>query len=221
MNRARGAALPGPVVQLYPPGMTAEDFSLTALQVRAAQAGDREAMEELFSRYLPRVARIVGARMGCDWRELALADDLVQETFLDAYTALQAGKILDEAGFCAWLSRCIQTNLQDQLRRGRAEKRGRGKVARFADLAESWLSESMLVDGGATPSQHAGAGETEERLERALLDLHPRYREVICLRAYCGMTYAEIAERMGLSGDNAANVLFLRARKGLQRLLDA
>ena len=57
--------------------MTAEDFSLTTAQVRVAQDGDRAALEDLFRRYLPRVARIVAARMGRGWRELGLDVDLV------------------------------------------------------------------------------------------------------------------------------------------------
>ncbi len=43
------------------------------------------------------------------------------------------------------------------------------------------------------------------------------YREVICLRAYCGMSYREIAKAMGLPSENTANVLFLRARAELRK----
>ena len=43
--------------------MSDDDLSLTAAQVRAAQGGDREAVEQLFARYLPRVTRIVAARI--------------------------------------------------------------------------------------------------------------------------------------------------------------
>ena len=199
--------------------MATEDFNLTTVQVRAAQDGDRAAMDELFRRYLPRVARIVAARIGRGWRELDLDDDIVQETFLDAFAALSSGKIKDEGAFCSWLARCVQNNVQDQLRHGRADKRGGGTVDRFADLSRSWLAESMLEGDGATPSQFATAHETEMRLEQALLSIDPRYREIICLRAYCRMPYGEIAESMGLPSENTANVLFLRARAELQKRL--
>ena len=199
--------------------MTAEDFSLTSAQVRAAQDGDREALEELFRRYLPRVTRIVAARMGRGWRELGLDDDIVQETFLDAFAALSSGKIQDEAAFCAWLARCAENNIRDQVRHGRSDKRGGGAVHRFADLGESCLGESMLGGDDPTPSQHATANETEAALEQALLGLDPRYREVICLRAYCGMSYREIAETMGIPSENTANALFFRARAELRERL--
>ena len=45
------------------------------------------------------------------------------------------------------------------------------------------------------------------------------YREVISLRAYCGMSYREIAESMGLPSENTANVVFLRARSELRSRL--
>jgi RNA polymerase sigma factor (sigma-70 family) len=205
--------------RLYSVRVSADDFSLTRIQVRAAQEGDEAAMEELFRRYLPRVTRIVAARLGRGWRELALEDDVVQETFLDAFTALRDSRIADEAAFCSWIARCVENNIQDQLRRGQAERRGGGKVDRFADFAESYLSESMLDGGHATPSQYATARETEARLERSLYRIDPRYREVICLRVYCGMQFADIATAMGLRNENTANVMFLRAREELQRRL--
>ena len=52
-----------------------------------------------------------------------------------------------------------------------------------------------------------------------LLAIDARYREIICLRAYCRMPYREIAESMGLPSENTANVLFLRARAELQKRL--
>ena len=90
---------------------------------------------------------------------------------------------------------------------------------RFADLGESCLGESMLGGDDPTPSQHATANETEAALEQALLGLDPRYREVICLRAYCGMSYREIAKAMGIPSENTANALFFRARAELRERL--
>jgi RNA polymerase sigma factor (sigma-70 family) len=207
-------------LRLYSVGVSTDDLSLTRIQARAAQEGDEAAMEALFRRYLPRVARIVATRLGRSWRELGLEDDVVQETLLDAFTALRENRIADEAAFSNWIARCVENNIQDQLRHGRTQRRGGGKVDRFADLAESYLSDSMLDGGHATPSQHASTRETEARLEQALLKLDPRYREVISLRVYCGMPHGDIAEAMGLRSENTANVLFLRAREELRKRLE-
>ncbi len=65
------------------------------------------------------------------------------------------------------------------------------------------------------------ANETEEQLEAALRGLGSRYREVISLRVYCGMSYREIAAAMELPSENTANVLFIRARTELRDKLGA
>ncbi len=193
------------------------DFSLTRDQVEAAQAGDNAALNDLFRRYLPRVTRLVAARLGEQWGELAGEEDLVQESFIDALKALRAGKVATNGDFCNWMATCVQNNIRDEVRRAHAGKRDRNKVRRQADMSQTFLTETILGADEATPSQLALARETEERLEAALSGLSPVYREVISLRAYCGMSYRQVAETMGLPSENTANVLFLRARAELRK----
>jgi len=193
------------------------DFSLTRDQVEAAQAGDEAALDDLFRRYLPRVTRLVAARLGKQWAELAGEEDLVQESFVDALKALREGKVTTDGDFCNWMATCVQNNIRDEFRRAHAGRRDRKKVRRQADMSQTFLTETILGAEEATPSQFALARETEERLEAALSGLSPVYREVISLRAYCGMSYRQIAETMGLPSENTANVLFLRARAELRK----
>ena len=80
----------------------------------------------------------------------------------------------------------------------------------------SYLTHSIL-DAADSSSHVARARVTEARLEAGLRALRPVYREVICLRAYCGMSYREIAKAMGLPSEKTASVLFLRARAELRR----
>ena len=109
--------------------------------------------------------------------------------------------------------------MRNHLRNDAAQKRGGGKVKRFTDFAES-LAESIFADGDCLPPSHqARVREDEARIEAALLQLSQRYREVINLRVYCEMSYQEIADTMGLTTANTANVLFLRARHQLGKLL--
>ena len=61
--------------------------------------------------------------------------------------------------------------------------------------------------------------EGEARVEAALLQLSPRYREVIALRVHAQMSYSDIADAMELPSDDTANALFLRARQKLGRLI--
>ncbi len=203
------------------PRVTDDPFSLTAAQVHAAQLGDAKATSALFRRYMPRVRRIVAARLGREWHEVATSEDVVQESFIDALVALRGRKLTNEAAFCAWMAKCVQNNISDEARRARAEKRGGERVGPPSDQSESFLTESILGDDLHTPSQLAMANETEEQLEAALRGLGSRYREVISLRVYCGMSYREIAAAMELPSENTANVLFIRARTELRDKLGA
>jgi len=196
-----------------------DDLSLTQQQLRSAQGGNAEALERLFARYLPRVRAMIGARIGHTARQMLDADDLVQETLRDALLGLQGIDAASEGLFAHWLARSIENNVRDALRRGRAQKRGGDRVRRFADL-EQTLSDSLFPDQQAAVSQVLRGQELEDRIEQKLLDLGARYREVIVLRAYGGLTFREVAEAMGLPSENTANVLFLRARTRLAELLD-
>ena len=198
-----------------------DDLSLTTQQVRAAQDGDGLALNELLRRYLPRVRRIVASRMGKPRSEFVDHDDVVQETFTDVITSIQTFEPRSEGAFCNWLASCVVNNIRDLARRGNAIKRGRGEVQNFADLGETYLTDSLFEGREPTPSAVARKSETEEALERAMLSLSDRYREAINLRVYCQMSYREMAEVMGLPSENTANVLFLRAREKLSKLLSS
>lgn len=205
---------------LATPTRVPEDLSLTQQQLRAAQGGDAEALDRLFARYLPRVRAMVGAHVGRTVRQMLDVDDLVQETLRDALLGLQQVDAASEGLFAHWLASSIENNVRDALRRHRAQKRGGDRVRRFADLDQT-LSDSLFPDQQAAVSQVLRGRELEERIEQKLLDLGTRYREVISLRAYGGLSFREIATAMGLPSENTANVLFLRARARLAELLDS
>jgi RNA polymerase sigma factor (sigma-70 family) len=195
-----------------------EELDQTQQQLRAAQGGDAQALDSLFARYLPRVRAMVAARIGRTLHQLTEIDDVVQETLRDALLGLQRIDASSEGLFAHWLARCVENNLRDALRRGRAHKRGGGRLQRFADLEQS-LSASLFPDRQLPLTQVLRGQELEERIERSLLQLGARYREVIVLRVRGGLDYREIATAMALPSENSANVLFLRARKRLADLL--
>jgi RNA polymerase sigma-70 factor (subfamily 1) len=196
-----------------------DPLAQTAEQVRAAKEGSPSALDELFTRYLPEVRAIVAARMGKRLRELADQEDLVQESMRAAIAGLERFEHRSEGSFRHWLAVCVENAVRQEARRLNARKRGAGRVQRLADLEQTRLAESLFQAVGPSVSQQARAHETEERIEQALLELAPRYREVIVLRVHGELSYLEIAEAMQLPSDDTANTLFLRARQKLRRLL--
>lgn len=195
-----------------------DELALTQRQLRAAQTGDRPALEALFARYLPRVRAMAAARIGRTLRQMTDIDDLVQETMRDALLGLERIDTGSNGLFAHWLARCVENNVRDALRHNGAARRGRGTARRFADLDQT-LSESLFPGRELAASELAREREMEERIERTLLRMGARYRDVLVLRARGGLDYREIAAVMDLPSENTANVLFLRARKRLAELL--
>ena len=80
--------------------------SSDAVLVRAAQKGSSQAFTVLVERYHAPVLRYLTRQLG----SAELAEDLVQETFLDAYRSLRQ---LDERrAFAAWLYQIARNNLR-------------------------------------------------------------------------------------------------------------
>jgi RNA polymerase sigma-70 factor, ECF subfamily len=131
------------------------------------------------------------------------ADDAVQNTFLRACTALRSGTRPENEG--AWLftiahNVCLSRRLAE-ARRLRVESQ-----RDFEDV-----------------KNHVAAREPEEReelsgLDCALASMPVHLRQVILLREWQGLSYAEIAEALELSLANVEARIF-RARRHLAQAL--
>ena len=195
------------------------ELERTGVLVQAAQRGDRDALNALFTRYAPIVRRIVALRLGRHVEDLADVDDVIQESLLNVFKGLEGFELESEGSFRAWLARCVQNKVNEHHRSAKALKRGGGSVRRFADLGQTSLSESILPGHETTPSQLARAHELDERIERAMLELSDRHREAIVLRKLCEMSYAEVAAALGLAQEATARAIVSRALARLKELL--
>ena len=97
----------------------------------------------------------------------------------------------------------VRRSALDLLRsRDRREKRGQAHV----DLhAESWFDPK--IEGN----------ERANRLEEAVVQLPSEQREVVVLKVWGGLTFAQIAEQLDLSANTAAS----RYRYALTKLREA
>ena len=136
-----------------------------------------------------------------------------------AIAGLQRFEYRSEGAFRHWLATCVENAIRKAVRFQGAARGGRRQVQRVADLASTRLAESLFPDGGPGVSAAARGREDEERVEAAMLQLSPRYREVIALRVHGELSHREVAAAMGLPSENTANALFLRARQKLSRIL--
>lgn len=166
--------------------------------VRAYRGGDERGATELVNRHLPAVGRFLSSA-GADAGDL---DDLVQETFIRAFRALDGWR--GEAAFRTWLMSIASNLLKDQFRRWR----GRIVVP---------IEEGDLI-AQDDPSGTLDAVETERKLTEGLVTLPRLQREVFLLRAQQGMEYQEIARVLDTTA-GAARVHYHNAVKRLKELV--
>jgi RNA polymerase sigma-70 factor (ECF subfamily) len=158
------------------------------------------------------------ARLHLDERLRGKLDpsDLVQQTLLEAYQALDRFEGRDAAQTAAWLRQILARNLANAGRDfGRAKRDVAREQSLDAALAESsarlgaWLAAEQ-----SSPSERAAHGEEAVRLARALAALPEAQREVVVLRHCEGQPLADIARRLGRSPAAVAGLL----HRGLERL---
>jgi RNA polymerase sigma-70 factor (ECF subfamily) len=196
-------------------------YEETLVLVGAAQKGDRNALESLFERYLPRVRRTAALRTGWRLNQFVEFDDIAQDTLIKVFQGLDRFEQKFEGSFRNWLANCVQCEIADQARRAVAKKRGGGKVRRFGDCASETLVSSIFAGDEKSPSEVVQVRELGEQLESVLLDMPKHSREVIILRYLCELTYEEIAAEMGLGQEATARKACSRALQKLKEKMAA
>jgi len=202
---------------------SAMDFDGTLSLLRAAQAGDAEARNELFRRHAP--LAVETARLAFQWDRKRFEDyeDAAQDGLLAALEGIetfQPQRELDTPGsFQNWLRTCVRNAVVSGYRHHKAKKRGGSKVVlRLADLKRVDGSTLLLQGKELSPSQIARAGELSEQLEAELRKLPPREIEVVLCRHLDGMTHLEISRSLGIS-EEACRAAYFKAIKKLRAVL--
>jgi RNA polymerase sigma-70 factor (ECF subfamily) len=163
--------------------------------VALAMSGDDGAYGELVRRRQKRVRDMLRRLCG----NHALADDLAQTTFVQAWRGIRA--LRDPGAFGGWLKRVAVNVWLAEARR----------VPAPIDDDE----DAFRAVADPTPSPERSAGGID--LERALARLRPAERLCVVLAHGEGMTHAEIAEATGLPlGTVKSHVL--RGRDRLRRI---
>lgn len=174
--------------------------------IRAAQAGDRTAFEELLRAYDQSVLRLAMNLL----RSPEDARDVYQETFLRAYRNL--GGFRFDSSFHTWLYR-IATNLcLDQLRK-RKVRREAPSVLTTTDGTLDRASAVPEERAEADPQRSLYSGQLRKRIKDTLAQLTPRERMVFELRHYEGLRLKRIGEVLGTSEEAAKNCLFRATQK--------
>ncbi len=189
------------------------DLTRSYYLVRRAKAGERECLNELFTRYYDRVRKIVRVRLGKQLRRLTESDDILQETFASAIKAFDRFELRDEASLIHWLAKIAERTICDRADYFAAKKR----TADVQALDETGVEEPP--DDRPGPMTLAGNRDQQAQLERALERLPEKYREIIILRDFAGFSWAEVAVQHGRPNENAARMMYATAIAALDRAL--
>jgi RNA polymerase sigma-70 factor (ECF subfamily) len=175
---------------------------------------------ELYRPYLGLLARLeIGRRL----RGKADVADVVQDAFLEAARQFAKFRGSSEPELTAWLRRILAGCLATLARRylGTQGRDVRLEQALADDLDGSCRTlDGALVARGSSPSHRASRREQAVLLADALERLPDDYREVIVLRGLEGLTFPEVAERMGRTAVSVER-LWSRALPRLKHALEA
>jgi RNA polymerase sigma-70 factor (ECF subfamily) len=171
-------------------------------------AGDVEAFRPLVQRY-QRLAFSVAFRM---LGSRADAEDVSQQAFVDAFNALDRfrGEGREHA-FSTWLLRIAVNRSKDVLK---SKKRTEESLDRDVQGGQALFSYDPQ-----SPEANVSNSERRQHLEAALLQVPPKYREVLILKDVEELAYEEIREILRLP-ITTLKIRVVRARAMLRQLLD-
>jgi RNA polymerase sigma-70 factor (ECF subfamily) len=186
-----------------------------------ARAGEPLALGKLLERYRGYLALLARLQIGRRLRGKADPADLVQETFLAAHQNWGRFRGTTESELLAWLRRILAAKTADLMRSYLGSRRRDVRLER--ELAAELDRSSQVLDGGLlarqdSPSQQAARREQGVLLTDALGLLPEDYREVLILRHLEGLSFPEVAQRMGRTLD-AVKKVWTRALDRLRHSL--
>jgi RNA polymerase sigma-70 factor (ECF subfamily) len=188
-------------------GTLSSDASAEFRLVERAQRGDRAAFGQLYQRHVDDVFAYVQLRV----RNVAVAEDLTQDIFMNVFRALP--RFRWQGSFAPWLLRCAHNRVANHWR---AQGRRPDQVALpTEDDTERSMPE---LAGEADPIDAIDWRLSAEQIGGAMAALTELQQQVISLRFGAGLSLAETAEIMQRS-QNAVKNLQHNALAALRRRL--
>lgn len=174
--------------------------------VAAAKAGDFKAFEALVKRHQKRIYAVALGML----KSAEEAEEVTQDTFLSAFQALE--NFREDSAFFTWIYRVATNHCLMRLRKKKPE--ARGDLTELEDLAGR--SE---VQWARAPDKAVAQQEFSSAMDAALNRLDDDARAVLVLRAFDGLSMAEIGDLLALSVPAVKSRLH-RARSAVKASMD-
>jgi RNA polymerase sigma-70 factor (ECF subfamily) len=191
----------------------------SALVNRAVQ-GDGDALAQLLEQCGPLLRQHLRGKIPPRWQSVLSEDDVMQETYAEAFLEIGNFRPVSDEGFCVWLGRIAKNNLIDAIRGLESEKRG-GKVGRVAEVLMDDSAVALydqLCASGTTPSQHAARSEACSLIKKAIGELPDAYARVVELYDVQELSANEVASAMQCT-TGAVFMRRARAHRSLRQIL--
>ncbi len=168
--------------------------------------GDKNQFKFLIEKYQNQVFRICMGYVHCTDD----ANDLTQETFIQAYQKLH--QFQSKAAFSTWLYRIAVNICLNHLRK----KKG-NIIDRIEGALDALTSKTqMLMPEGQNPEEILISSEHTEFIDKAIEKLSDKQKTAFVLSKYEELSQKEISEIMQIS-EGAVESLLQRAKANLQK----
>jgi RNA polymerase sigma-70 factor (ECF subfamily) len=175
------------------------------------RAGDAQALDILFARYLPVLNRWAAGRLPAWARDLSDTRDLVQDALMGSLKHLDGFEVRGPGALAAYVRAAI-------LNRVRMEMRRAGRRPPHEEIDQRRI-DPLRLDAGLSPLDVVLGREHAEQYERALAQLPPEQQEAIVARLEGGCDYDELAALLGKPTPGAARLVARRAVLKLAALM--
>ncbi len=183
----------------------------------AARSGSGTAFDRLVEAVRPYLQLLAEGELPADVRAKVGASDLVQETLALAHRGFDHFRGRTDAEFRAWLGQILAHQATNAVNKYRStDKRRLDREVPLEAAVAAAGPDGGLCAPGETPSREMLRREEWELMDRAFARLGPDDQMVIQRRHRDGLSFAEIAVRMG-RGEEAVRRLWARALRRWQR----
>tara|TARA_B100000959_G_C14769003_1_gene536665 strand:- start:167 stop:769 length:603 start_codon:yes stop_codon:yes gene_type:complete len=191
-----------------------EDLARTMMELHAARDGDDEAANRLWERYYEKLIPAVRIRLGQKLRGKMETMDVVQSVFCEAVRGADQRDFESEGHFRAWLNQLVENRIRKEARYFGRQKRDIQKEEVFLNTKrEERRSDKTLSPRPVSIVEHF---DELARMELALEHVPADVREILVMRYFEELTYAEIGNRIEKS-EEATRKIVNRAVQMLAR----
>lgn len=136
--------------------------------------------------------------------DMEAAEDICQEAFIRLFDRLDQFPTCQDAKY--WLIRVVKNLSLNHFKKRKNEIKAVNRIKK-EPIRRDKTGEQVLVET-----------ESKEEVQQALEQIPEKFRTVLVLKEFSGMSYREIGKEMGISEGNV-KVRAFRARNMLEKLL--